>query len=376
MDSGLINFISNLPPHLRSGGFSAANAAAFEIIKTAGSVHYVGPIDPPVILPEKVLSKSLRLAGFRGDFFFYSPRRLKSIADEVRSQCIDFAQIDYFHGFTPWILTKPARPYIAWSDCTFRDYIDIYHEREQFGKEGLARIEHREATWLKNARRILFTSEWAAGRAVRYYALDKSKVYSVGIFGEVQMPTVDRYAGGREFVFVSTNFKAKGGEIVLSAFRKLRKHCADASLIIVGDQPPNATAEPGVSYTGFLRKEVASEYNKFQQIIAQACALVHPTSSDITPSSLVEAGYFGCPIIASRRFAIPELVDHARSGILLDDPSNAASVTEAMIWMLSDEARYHDMRRAIWEKARAQSSRDGYQKRLLSHVRELCDGRK
>jgi glycosyltransferase involved in cell wall biosynthesis len=372
----LINFISNLPRDLRSGGFSAANAAAFEIIKRAGSVHYVGPIYTPVIWREKLLSKCLRLAGFPGDFFFYSPRRLKTIADEVRSKCVDSARVDYFHGFTSWILTRPARPYIAWSDCTFRDYIDIYHRREQFRKESLARIEEEEAAWLRSARGILFTSQWAADRAVTHYALDKNKVHSVGIFGEVQMPTLDTYAGSKDFVFVSTNFKAKGGETLLSAFRELRTHRTDASLIIIGDRPPNAAAESGVSYTGFLRKEVPDEYNKFQQIIAQARALVHPTRSDITPSSLVEAGYFGCPVIASRRFAIPELVDHAHSGILLDDPSNPASVTEAMIWMLSDEVKYREMRRAAWKKARSQNSRNNFEKRLLSHLQEFSDNRR
>ena len=70
---------------------------------------------------------------------------------------------------------------------------------------------------------VLFTSHWAAERAVRDYSLDANRVGSVGIFGEIEMPARDAYEGRKEFVFVSTNFEAKGGRIVLAAFREVRK---------------------------------------------------------------------------------------------------------------------------------------------------------
>jgi hypothetical protein len=47
-------------------------------------------------------------------------------------------------------------------------------------------------------------------RAVRDYGLDPTRVGSVGIFGELEMPTRDAYDGSKEFVSVSTNFEAKG----------------------------------------------------------------------------------------------------------------------------------------------------------------------
>jgi hypothetical protein len=118
------------------------NAAAFSAISTSEASHYVGPINPPVILWQKALSKFRRVAGSQGAFFFFSQRRLEAIADEVRSKYQADARLDFFHGFTPWILTRPQRPYIAWSDCTFRDYIDIFHCREQFRHDDLERIGH------------------------------------------------------------------------------------------------------------------------------------------------------------------------------------------------------------------------------------------
>jgi len=347
------------------------NAAAFSALGRAGALHYAGPINPPVIPWQKGLSKFLRVAGSRGDFFFFSPRRLETIAREVHARCLAEAHLDFFHGFTPWILTEPQRPYIAWSDCTFHDYIEIFHRRRQFRNQDLERIERTEAVWLKNARRVLFTSEWAARRAVSDYALDASRVACVGIFGEIDMPARDAYAGSREFAFVSTDFAAKGGHTVLAAFRQLRKRHPDAALIVVGDQPSGAAAEPGVSFAGFLRKEIPDEYARFRQILGRVRALVNATMSDISPLLLIEAGYVGCPVISSRKFAIPELIDDGRTGLLLDDPSQPNAVAGAMQWMLEHAGEYQQMREAAWAQARGQHSKKQFEDRLLSCLSEV-----
>src|SRR5260370_30170710 len=144
------------------------NVAAYSAVSSLEPSCYVGPINPPVILAQKTLSKFRRVAGSRGRFFFFSERRLKKIADEVYARCRADARLDFFHGFTPWLLTKPRRPYIAWGDCTFRDYINIYHSCEQFRKDDIKRIERAEAAWLTNARHIIFTSDSAAEAAVSH----------------------------------------------------------------------------------------------------------------------------------------------------------------------------------------------------------------
>jgi len=52
--------------------------------------------------------------------------------------------------------------------------------------------------------------------------------------------------------------------------------------------------------------------------VRSACApmarSILATHSDIAPLLLVEAGYFGCPVDSTRRFAIPDIVEHGRAG--------------------------------------------------------------
>lgn len=342
------------------------NVAAFSALSQSEAVHYVGPINPPVVARQKAWSKLRRVIGARGSFFFFSRHRLNAIAHEVRSKCQVGARLDFFHGFTPWIATRPERPYIAWSDCTFHDYVDIYHRREQFRREDLERIERAEAIWLRRADRVLFSSNWAVERAVRDYSLDVNRVASVGIFGETEMPARDVYAGRQEFAFVSTNFEAKGGRIVLEAFREVRRRYPDASLVIVGDRPPRHMLGPGVRVAGFLHKEVPHEYQQFREILAGARAIVSATSSDICPLLFVEAGYFGCPVISTRKFAIPEIVDDGRTGLLLDDSPNPDSLRRAMSRLLEMTDDYQQMRAAAWAKARSMHSREKFDERLCS----------
>jgi glycosyltransferase involved in cell wall biosynthesis len=364
----VINFVSHLPKDLRTGGFSAMNAAACAALERRHEVAYVGPIDPPVVAWQKAVSKALRLLGLGGDFFAYSERRLRTIAREVEVRSRPGAGLDFFHGFTFWIATRPTRPYVAWSDCTFRDYIGIFHDRRSFRAHDLARIERAEAEWLRRARRVLFTSQWAAHRAIEACGLDPGRVGSVGIFGELEPPAADAYAGEPTFAFVSTNFAAKGGPVVLEAFRRVRQAHPEAQLTIVGAPPPELAGEPGVRYAGFLRKEDPAELARFRAVLAGARAVVHPTRSDIAPLLLVEAASFGCPAITSRAFAIPELVADGESGLLLDAPGDPAAVAAAMTWMLDNPAAYANMRAAAWRRARELNAKARFEDRLLAAV--------
>lgn len=346
------------------------NAAAFGTLSSLSVVNYVGPINPSIVLWQKALSKLLRVSGSKGDFFFFSQRRLEAIAQEVDARSAAKADLDFFLGITPWIHTEPKRPYVALSDCTFRDYVDIFHQREHFRRDDLKRIEQTEASWLRNAQRVLFTSDWAAERGVTDYSLDASRIGSVGIFGEIDLPHGDAYGGSKEFAFVATNFEAKGGRTVLAAFRELRKRHPDVALIVVGRPPSDVIGEPGVNFVGFLRKENPDEYRRYKDILGHVRAIVHPTRSDIAPLIIIEAGTVGCPAIASRKFAIPELIDDGLSGLLLDDSSQVSALVRAMGWMLEQDAEYQQMRKAAWAKAREQHSRMQFDNNLLAQLSE------
>ena len=104
---------------------------------------------------------------------------------------------------------------------------------------------------------------------------------------------------------------------------------------------------------------------------------MHPTRSDIAPLLLVEAAMFGCPAIASRAFAIPELVADGESGLLLDAPGDPAEVAAAMTLDAGQSGRLRRHARGrLAARPRRCTARRGSKRRLLGVVDEaLADVR-
>jgi glycosyltransferase involved in cell wall biosynthesis len=152
----------------------------------------------------------------------------------------------------------------------------------------------------------------------------------------------------------------------------VREHHPEATLVIVGAKPKEVMNEQNITFTGYLRKEIREERARFRAILGTARAVVHPTSSDISPLIIVEAGYFGCPAISVRKFAIPTLVDHEVTGLLLDDGSDVSAVARAMNWMLEHERQYRLMRENTWAKVRKENSKEAFERRMQALVRAAC----
>lgn len=361
-----LTYVSNLAPTVVSGGFSGMNVAMLRALRSQHEVSYVGPIHPPPFKAEHLASKLRRAVGRQGKFFFFSPRRLSLISSAVQV-ALQRGRNDatFFHGFTPWIAFRCPTPYFAWSDCTFRDYMNVYHQSEQFEIEDLHRITAMEADWLRSAEKVLFTSQWALEGAMRDYNLESTKLASVGVPITQNIPFNDAYTDRRDFAFISTDFAAKGGLIVAEAIGSVRCTYPEARLIVVGDLPPkHVRKRDGVLCTGFLHREDLAQQKRWQQIFSTVRALVHPTRADIAPLLFAEAASFGCPVIASRRFAIPEMVIDGETGLLLNDHSVAA-VADAMEQMLGlSDANYSALRRQARQRAQTLFTPEQFQRRV------------
>jgi len=371
-----VAFITNISGERQSGGFSGMSSAMAAALTSCCALTYVPPVNPKPRLCEHVISKSRRLLGIQGAFFFFSEARLRDIANETERHLSKIPHdLCFFHGFTPWIRFDSSKPYVCWSDCTFSQYMSIFHDQTQFCERDLKRIKKLEEDWLKAARRVLFRNRWAADGAIAEYGLDRNKVGYVGNYGLIDPPPIDSFEGGWEFLFVSTNFQSKGGFTVIKAFDCLRTKYPDIRLLIVGDRPPRRiSSKEGVSYIGSLRKEIPEERAKLSTILARARALVHPTTADTNPMILIEAGYFGCPSISTNICGIPEIVEDGVTGILLDLPPSVDSLVEAMEQLLTDDQLYRLMRQAVKARMLRLFSQETFESRVRIQFEEALLG--
>ena len=368
----LVNFISTVPRDSFSGGVSAVNHAALEALESVSTVHYVGPIAPPVSFYSKGVSKVSRIAGFPGSFAAFSRARLKRIAEMVQQLVEPSAAFDFFTGVTAWSYFKSPRPKMAWADCTFRDYMGVYHRGRNFRRADILRISEEELAWLRDIRRVLITSHWAIERLKEEAGENPVKLGWIGIFGNEEAARTPAYRIGNDLLFVSTDFRAKGGFETLAAFQILRRDFPALRLTVIGDAPPKKCKGDlsGVSFLGYLSKSDPRQREIYRRSLAEAFALVLPTQADIAPLTPLEAACFGTPTVSVRAFAIPELIEHEKSGILLEPPATPEAIAGALRCWMRNRETYLSMRRKAQSNFRERFSRDRFQQRILEQLQQ------
>jgi hypothetical protein len=310
-----------------------------------------------------------RMSGLRGKFHFFSERRLGRVAAEVDRRVDPAADFDFYHGLTPWIGYACPRPYGVYMDVSFQSYLEIYLNPAQFVKTDVRRICNREANWLAKATHVFCGSQWAANCTIREYGIPSDNFHVVWVGGCAGIPAQVETPTRMNFLFISLNFIKKGGHLCAEAFRKVRMEYPEATLTFIGQRPPSKVlALPGVRYAGLLRKTKPQETIRFEELLASAFALIHPTTMDTNPMVLIEAGYHGCPAVTTRAFGIQELVEDGISGFLIDPPLTAGAFASKMMLMCEDRGRYSKMRESARKITTTKLTWEAVADRISSHI--------
>jgi len=134
----------------------------------------------------------------------------------------------------------------------------------------------------------------------------------------------------KNILFVGIDWERKGGPALLQAFGEVRRRHPTATLTIVGCTPN--VSMPGCHVVGRVQ---LAEVAKFYQTASIFCL---PTTVEPFGIVFLEAFSHGLPIVATNIGAIPDFVEHGRSGYLVDcnDPAQLAN---RLNQLLSDPAR-------------------------------------
>ena len=364
-----LSYISNIKLSESSGGMSGINNALHNQLNKHFEICDYSYINPKSDIISKIKSKIFRLIGLKGNYHFFSNRRLNAINKVFQDQK-ESCDAYFFFGFTSWISTKPSKPYYCYNDACFATYVDIYNDKDEFSDQDLARIYQKEKCWLQQAEGVFFNSDWALELTKRAYSLKGENFVNVGYGGFIDIPKKDRFKGGVNFLFISREFIPKGGMVVAQAIIEVRKTYPEANVWVVGAKPPeDILANDAIIYKGFFRKSVLVECKTLKDIFSQSFCLVHPTLKDINPLVINELSYFGCPAIATNRFAIPEFVIPKKSGLLIENPNDYLEVADKMCFMIENQKEYSQMREFTRQNALENNTWDKVGERLLNYMK-------
>jgi len=225
---------------------------------------------------------------------------------------------------------------------SFSHYASAEHQRRAFARE---RAIYEAATG------VFVFSDFVRDSLIADFGISPTRVHTVyaGINLRVPSSTRDRERD-LTILFVGRDFDRKGGPLLLRAFARVRARLPDARLIIAGCNPGVSGA--GIETVGFVDKRTSAGEAQLADLYGRAAVFTMPSHFEPFGIPYAEAMHFGVPCVAVNHCAMPEIVTHGVTGLLVP-PDDETALAQALVAVLQDPLRS----RAMGEAARAKAQR-------------------
>jgi glycosyltransferase involved in cell wall biosynthesis len=207
--------------------------------------------------------------------------------------------------------------------------------------------------------RIYTFSNWAREIYIRH-GLPGKKVDVIAPGFEV--PPLVRRKADRDtinFLFVGREFARKGGPLTVAAFARLREIHKNVSLTVVTRDVEQVQPAAGVTVQPFTDRA-----KLYGEIYPAADVFVMPTEAEGWGFTNAEAMSFALPVISTNISAIPEIVAHGATGLLVE-PGDSEALLRAMQRLAASRNLREEMGRRGRERFVGNFSRDVFRSKLL-----------
>lgn len=171
------------------------------------------------------------------------------------------------------------------------------------------------------------------------------------------------------FLFLGRLMVEKGCRELLKAFRQVLEEFPNAKLKLAGDGPLRREMEGWVEQNGLGEAIKILGYQKdIDSLIDQSAVVVLPSYGEGFGLVLLEAMAHQRPVIATNVSAIPEVVQHGKTGLLVP-PKNVHSLVEAMKTFLRDPDLEKKLGQAGYERLKKHFSPE----QMVSKTEALYD---
>lgn len=200
-----------------------------------------------------------------------------------------------------------------------------------------------------NARLVFTRSSHVSRSMIEDYGCDPTKIKCVYAGSNAPLNPApappERYAS-QNIVFVGIDWERKGGPELAAAFALVRAVHPNATLTIVGANPP--LTDPGVNVVGRVS---LAELPQYYQNAAVFCM---PTKREPFGIVIVEAMAYGLPVVTTNLGAMPDMVIPGENGALVSpNPLDVTELADALTSLIGDPERC----RRFGERSRAIAAR-------------------
>jgi len=288
-------------------------------------------------------------------------RRLAAqVADEARRLGVD----SVLHTGTLDLLPSASRDIRHYLYCDHTWALARRHHvhATRYTERALRAFEDAERQSLDGVAHVFTFGAYVRDNLIGHYGLAPDKVTAVGS----GMGAIQAWHGAKDFarprlLFVAKHlFQAKGGALLVEAFKKARRKRRDLVLTIVGDPRSRAFVPDiaGIEFRAHL------PWDELQRLYRESTLLVQPMLNDPWGQVYLEAMVSRTPVMGLARNGLPELLDGGRHGFLVDraDPD---ALAEAIVSALADPRRLERMAEQAQSYVLATHSWDRVAERIL-----------
>ncbi len=244
--------------------------------------------------------------------------------------------------------------------CVFTPHAWSFWAAAGLRRRTYSMLERIAAKW---CRTILVVSEHerAAGLQAGIGVPDQYRVVLNGV-DAARFSAEPRPQPGR-ILMVGRLSLQKRPDVAIEAFRIIRQRAPHAELHLVGQGPLLERLERQVTDLGLKGVRFLGFREDVPELLAEAACVVLASDYEACPLSLLEAMAAAVPVVATRVGGVPELIEHERTGLLVE-PGNAADVAAAVCRLLEDP----DRARQIGAAARVHTRSDFSVERMAEQI--------
>lgn len=248
-------------------------------------------------------------------------------------------------------------PNIIYTDWTSQlSAQNPYRYRSPFSGTKLAKWLNYESKAFQHAIHIFTRSEVVRKNIVQEYGIPLEKVTTVGgginIYPFPEQP-IPRQTDSPTLLFIGSDFKRKGGEVLLQAFSLVHNHVPSARLrLLTRDIIPDGLPLENVEVLPYIW-----DREMIYRLYKESDVFVLPSREETWGDVLLEAAAYGLPSIGVGGGVMDEVIKDGQTGFLtpLDDVGALANVMRVVLenadlrLQLGKDAKIHVKSNFTWD---------------------------